>query len=147
MCCCIDIINTSEVALVERFGKFTRLAEPGLLCLCWPFDEKAGTISIRVQELKVSGEAKTKDNVFVSVSTSVQFKVVNEKVYQAHYVLANARRQMTAYVDDVIRSTIPTMTLDEAFESKVRSLKLHRTCHHPSINVILIIIILIIYYY
>lgn len=56
--------------------------------------------------------------VFVNVSTSVQYQVVTEKVYQAHYVLADTKKQMTAYVHDVIRSTIPTMTLDEAFESK-----------------------------
>lgn len=54
----------------------------------------------------------------MNVSTSVQYQVVTEKVYQAHYVLANTKKQMTDYVYDVIRSTIPTMTLDEAFESK-----------------------------
>ena len=43
---------------------------------------------------------------------------MTEKVYQAHYVLANLDKQMSAYVNDVIRSTLPTMTLDEAFESK-----------------------------
>lgn len=124
---------------MERFGKFTRLAEPGLLIVCWPCEEKTGVVSLRVQELKVNCEAKTKDNVclklsclhfthniyldycvqvFVTVSTSVQYQVVAEKVYQAHYVLADTKKQMTAYVYDVIRSTIPTMTLDEAFESK-----------------------------
>lgn len=56
--------------------------------------------------------------MFVNVACSVQFQVMTEKVYQAHYVLANTKAQMTAYVYDVIRSTIPTMTLDEAFESK-----------------------------
>lgn len=118
MCCCIDFISTGEVGLVERYGKFTRLAEPGCLLLCWPCDEVSGKVSLRVQELKVNCEAKTKDNVFVTVACSVQYQVVTEKVYQAHYVLANTKAQMTAYVYDVIRSTIPSMTLDEAFESK-----------------------------
>lgn len=88
------------------------------MCVCWPCEEKIGTVSLRVQELRVNCEAKTKDNVFVNVSTSVQYQVVTSKVYQAHYVLANTKKQMTAYVYDVIRSTIPSMTLDEAFESK-----------------------------
>lgn len=63
MCCCIDFVSTSEVALIERFGKFTRLAEPGCVCICWPCEVRTGKVSLRVQELKVNCEAKTKDNV------------------------------------------------------------------------------------
>jgi regulator of protease activity HflC (stomatin/prohibitin superfamily) len=71
-----------------------------------------------VQELKVDCEAKTKDNVFVQVAASVQYQVIREKVYESFYILQNPHAQMKAYVFDVIRSTLPTMDLDEAFESK-----------------------------
>ena len=63
-------------------------------------------------------EAKTKDNVFVQVAASVQYQVIREKVYESFYILQNPHAQMKAYVFDVIRSTLPTMELDEAFESK-----------------------------
>ncbi len=71
-----------------------------------------------MQELKVDCEAKTKDNVFVQVAASVQYQVIREKVYESFYILQNPHAQMKAYVFDVIRSTLPTMDLDEAFESK-----------------------------
>jgi regulator of protease activity HflC (stomatin/prohibitin superfamily) len=66
--------------------------------------------------------------VFVTVHTSVQYQAIKEKVYSAFYVLTNPHEQMTAYVYDVIRATLPTMTLDQSFEAKEEishSLKTH----------------------
>lgn len=103
---------------MERFGKYNRLAEAGCLLLMWPCEANIGKASLRVQELKVDCEAKTKDNVFVQVAASVQYQVIREKVYESFYILQNPHAQMKAYVFDVIRSTLPTMELDEAFESK-----------------------------
>eukprot|EP00981_Chlorochromonas_danica_P016289 scaffold16524_cov159-Ochromonas_danica.AAC.1 len=73
-CCCLNVINTSEVGVVEKYGKFSHLAEAGCFCLCAPFEYVVGKVSLRVQELKVSLETKTKDNVFVDVHVSVQYQ-------------------------------------------------------------------------
>lgn len=116
-CCCVPV-QTSEVAVIERFGKFHRLGEAGLLCLCFPIDSVAGKVSLRVQELNVHLESKTKDNVFVIVNVSVQYQAIREKIYNAFYVLSNMQVQMQAYVFDVVRAALCTMTLDHAFESK-----------------------------
>lgn len=78
----------------------------------------AGRISLRVQELNVTLETKTKDNVFVVVHVSVQYQAIREKIYSAFYVLSALQPQMTAYVFDVVRAALCTMTLDHAFESK-----------------------------
>ena len=54
--------------------------------------------------------------------------MIKEKVYSAFYVLTSPHEQMTAYVYDVIRATLPTMTLDQSFEAKEEishSLKTH----------------------
>lgn len=88
----------------------------------------AGKISLRVQELKVDLETKTKDNVFVHVYVSVQYQIIKEKVYQAFYVLSDVQAQMRAYVFDTIRASLCQMDLDHAFESKDEismSLKTH----------------------
>jgi regulator of protease activity HflC (stomatin/prohibitin superfamily) len=75
-------------------------------------------VSLRIQELNVELETKTKDNVFVIVKVSVQYQAIREKIYSAFYVLSELDPQMTAYVFDVVRAALCTMTLDHAFESK-----------------------------
>lgn len=57
-------------------------------------------------------------NVFVTVHVSLQYQSIRDKIYESFYVLDDPQSQMRAYVFDVIRSTLPNMTLDEAFESK-----------------------------
>ena len=111
-------IQTSEVGVVEFCGKYEKLASPGAICLLPCCEYIAGRVSTRVQQLDVQCETKTLDNVFVTVNTSVQYLVVKEKIYSAFYKLTNPISQIQAHVFDVIRSTIPTMNLDQAFESK-----------------------------
>jgi len=78
----------------------------------------AGTVSLRIQELDVKCETKTQDNVFVTVYVSVQYHVITESVYDAFYKLTNPRQQITAYIGNVVRSTVPRIKLDHVFESK-----------------------------
>lgn len=118
MPCCCETVSTSEVFIVERFGKYARLAEAGCICIPWPCEYVAGVVSLRIQELNVTCETKTKDNVFVNVNVSIQYMAIKDRVYSAHYVLADHQAQMRSYCYDTIRATLPTMTLDNAFESK-----------------------------
>jgi len=111
-------INTAEVGLVERGGKYARLAQPGLGFVCCPFEQLVGRLSFRVQQLNVTVETKTLDNVFVTAIVSVQFQVLREKVYEAFYALSNPTQQITAHVYDVMRSELPKLDLDAAFEAK-----------------------------
>ena len=99
-------------------GQFKRLIGEGPSCICWPLQSVAGRLSLRVQQLDVRCETKTKDNVFVSVAVAVQYRVVTESAYDAWYRLTSPASQIQAYVFDVVRSTIPRMELDQAFESK-----------------------------
>mmetsp|Transcript_8283 Transcript_8283/g.31149 ORF Transcript_8283/g.31149 Transcript_8283/m.31149 type:complete len:297 (-) Transcript_8283:2950-3840(-) len=117
-CCCVQCISTGEIGIKERNGRFAGLMHPGPSWVCCPFDYVAGRVSVRVQALDVNCETKTKDNVFVNVVVSVQYQVISEGVYEAFYKLSDADEQITAYVYDVIRSTIPRLDLDDAFESK-----------------------------
>ena len=72
-CCCI-CVRTQEVAIVEDLGQFKRLVDPGLHCILWPLQSVAGTLSLRIQQLDVNCETKTKDNVFVNVAVAVQYR-------------------------------------------------------------------------
>lgn len=104
--------------MVEDLGQFKRLVGEGPSCIVWPLQSVAGRLSLRVQQLDVLCETKTKDNVFVQVGVAVQYKVVTESVYDAWYRLTSPTSQIQSYVFDVIRSTVPRLELDQAFESK-----------------------------
>src|SRR5690606_24094762 len=105
-------IDQQTVAIVENFGKYSRIARAGLNFKI-PFIEKiAGKLSLRVQQLDVKAETKTKDNVFVHITISVQYYVIPEKVYEAFYRLNNAEMQINSYVFDVIRARVPRITID-----------------------------------
>ncbi|MBK9344029.1 MAG: SPFH domain-containing protein [Dehalococcoidia bacterium] len=111
-------VEQQTAAVVERFGKFRRVAGPGLN-LKVPFIERvAGRINLRVQQLDVTVETKTKDNVFVHISVAVQYMVLGEKIYDAFYRLDQPTVQITAYVFDVVRARVPKMELDDVFERK-----------------------------
>lgn len=118
MALCPFTISTSEVGVIERFGKYDRLAQPGLGCVCIPVDNVVARVSFRVQQLDVRVETKTLDNVFITAAVSVQYQVLREKVYEAYYSLTNPRRQITAHIYDVLRAELPTLELDAAFEAK-----------------------------
>jgi regulator of protease activity HflC (stomatin/prohibitin superfamily) len=127
-CLCCTTVSQGSVAVIEKMGKFSRVEDPGFVCLCAPFEYITGFQSLRVQQLNVECETKTKDNVFVQIHISVQYQVIKEKIYAAYYMLQNPQQQLTAYVFDVIRASLPSMDLDQAFESKddiSRSLKHH----------------------
>src|SRR5271170_6296108 len=111
-------VSTAQVAIITRFGKFLRVAEAGLN---WkrPFvDSVAGYVSLRVNQITLIMETKTKDNVFVTIPISVQTQIRPEKVYDAFYKLADPQPQIKSYVEQVILGHVPGMTLDEVFASQ-----------------------------
>ncbi len=111
-------VSTAQVAIVTRFGKFLRAAEPGLNWKVPFIDQVAGRVSLRVNQITLTMETKTKDNVFVTIPISVQNRVRPEKVYDAYYKLADPAAQIQAYVEQVILGHVPGMTLDEVFASQ-----------------------------
>uniref|UniRef100_A0A0A9BSG7 Hir1 n=1 Tax=Arundo donax TaxID=35708 RepID=A0A0A9BSG7_ARUDO len=112
-------VDQSTVAIKESFGKFDEILEPGCHFLPWCIGKQiAGYLSLRVQQLDVRCETKTKDNVFVNVVASVQFRALADKASDAFYRLSNTREQIQSYVFDVIRASVPKMNLDDAFEQK-----------------------------
>nr|CAC07434.1 putative membrane protein [Zea mays] len=112
-------VDQSTVAIKETFGKFDEVLEPGCHFLPWCIGKQiAGYLSLRVQQLDVRCETKTKDNVFVNVVASVQYRALADKASDAFYRLSNTREQIQSYVFDVIRASVPKMNLDDAFEQK-----------------------------
>jgi regulator of protease activity HflC (stomatin/prohibitin superfamily) len=111
-------VETAQVAVITRFGKFLRVADPGLNWKVPFFDTVAGVVSLRVNQISLTMETKTKDNVFVTIPISVQNRVRPEKVFDAYYKLSDPTAQIQSYVEQVILGHVPGMTLDEVFASQ-----------------------------
>ena len=112
------IVKQQSAAIVERFGKFVSVRQSGLQVKIPIIDSVAGRLSLRIQQLDVVVETKTKDDVFVKLKVSVQFKVIKEKVYDAFYKLDNPGDQITSFIFDVVRAEVPKLILDDVFLKK-----------------------------
>ena len=112
------IVKQQSAAVVERFGKFVSVRQSGLQIKIPIIDSVAGRLSLRIQQLDVVVETKTKDDVFVKLKVSVQFKVIKEKVYDAFYKLDNPGDQITSFIFDVVRAEVPKLILDDVFLKK-----------------------------
>jgi len=117
-CFCVQCVRTQEVGIVENLGQYSTVLDPGFQFVLWPIQSVVKRLSLRIQQLDVTCETKTKDNVFVVVGVAVQYKVIAENAYDAHYRLTDPHQQIRSYVFDVVRSTVPKMDLDESFANK-----------------------------
>lgn len=111
-------VEQQSAAIIERFGRYRRTAHPGLN-IKLPFVETIRQrVNLKVQQLIVEVETKTKDNVFVKMPVAVQYHVTDGREADSIYKLENHQSQIESYVLDVVRAKVPTLTLDEAFEKK-----------------------------
>ncbi len=111
-------VQTAETAIITRLGKFQRTASPGLGWKVPLIDKVEGRVSLRVDQIVLTMETKTRDNVFVTIPISVQTRVRAEKVFEAFYSLSDPAAQIQAYVEQVVLGHVPGMTLDEVFASQ-----------------------------
>jgi len=111
-------VKQQTAYIIERFGKFNSIRSAGLQFKIPIIDRIATRLSLRIQQLDVVVETKTKDDVFVHLKISVQYQILADKVYDAYYRLQNPHEQLTAYIFDLVRAEIPKMILDDVFEKK-----------------------------
>ncbi len=111
-------VKQQTAVIMERLGKFHSVRSSGLHFKIPFIDRVTGRVNLKIQQLDVMVETKTKDNVFVKLKVSVQFKVLEEAVYDAYYKLENPYEQITAYVFDTVRAEVPKLKLDDVFERK-----------------------------
>ncbi|SEB93692.1 SPFH domain-containing protein [Terriglobus roseus] len=108
-------VRTSQAGVVERFGKFNRIVRPGLHLLI-PYAERVAFVDLQVQQAQFSVETKTRDNVFVQIPVSVQYGVLDDKIFDAFYRLSRPQKQIESFVFNSILGHVPKLTLDETFE-------------------------------
>jgi len=112
------VVKQQTAAIIERVGKFNGIRKPGLNLKIPIVDKIVHRMNLKIQQLDVIVETKTKDNVFVRTKISVQFQVTPDSIYDAFYKLQNPHEQITSYIFDVVRAEVPKMKLDDVFEKK-----------------------------
>src|SRR5271169_3305624 len=86
-------VETAQVAIVQRLGKFARVAGPGLNWKTPYIETVVRRLSMKVQQFDVQVETKTQDNVFVQIPVSIQYKVIPDAVEAAFYKLTDPVKQ------------------------------------------------------
>ncbi|MFQ3326570.1 MAG: regulator of protease activity HflC (stomatin/prohibitin superfamily) [Salibacteraceae bacterium] len=114
----VVIVPEKSSRIIQRLGKFQRIAGPGLTFKLPLLDRVAGTISLKIQQLDVDIETKTMDNVFVDMKVSVQYVIQPLKIWDAFYKLEDPIQQISSYVFDDVRAEVPKLDLDDVFSRK-----------------------------
>lgn len=112
------IVDHQTCAIIERFGKFCKIARPGLNFRIPLIDVIRYRMSLRIHQLDVDVETKTKDDVFVHIVVAVQYRVLEKKIYDAFYSLNDPKHQITSFVFDLVRAQVPNLILDDVFSKK-----------------------------
>lgn len=111
-------VEQQNRAIIERFGKFARVAGPGLNLKIPVVERVAATINLMVDQVTLEADTKTKDNVFVKVHFAVNYRIEQGRETLAYYGLSDVPAQIRAYALDSVRSHVPIMDLDHVFERK-----------------------------
>jgi regulator of protease activity HflC (stomatin/prohibitin superfamily) len=110
-------VRTYTAGVVERFGKFNRIVRPGLHVLI-PFAESVYFVDLQVKQAQFQVETKTHDNVFVQIPVSVQYQILDDKIFDAFYKLSAPQKQIESFVFNSILGHVPKLSLDETFEQQ-----------------------------
>ncbi|WP_297334683.1 SPFH domain-containing protein [Flavobacterium sp.] len=110
-------VKHNTALVIERFGKFRAVRHAGLHFKIPVIDKVSDRYNLKIQQLDIPVETKTKENIFVVTTASVQFKINPDMIYEA-YCINEPYEQLIAHVYDVIRAEVPKLRLNEAFESK-----------------------------
>src|SRR5690606_1558793 len=102
-------VHTQQAAIVKRVGKLIPVAQAGMNMKTPILDTITMPVSLRVQQLEVNIESKTKDNVFVTMRVAVQYRIREEQVVDAYYKLSNPEAQIRSYVFDTVRSALSSL--------------------------------------
>lgn len=108
-------VETAQVAIVQRLGKFARAAGPGLNWKTPYLETVVRRLSMKVQQFDVQVETKTQDNVFVQIPVSIQYKIMPDAVEAAFYKLSDPVKQIESMVYNVVLGHVPKMKLDDTF--------------------------------
>jgi regulator of protease activity HflC (stomatin/prohibitin superfamily) len=110
-------VSTSYTGIRQTFGRVTKLLQPGIH-FYMPGLQKITKVSNKLRHDTFLFDVKTRDNVFTKIGLSIQYRVEAENTSLAFFSLENPQGQIDSYIENIVRSKVPTMTLSELFEAQ-----------------------------
>ncbi len=113
----IKIVRQAEVFIIERLGRFHRVADPGLNIIIPFFDSVRAIINMKQQTMDIPPQGViTKDNVTITIDTVVFFQITDP--VKAVYEIDSLQRGISYLAITTIRDIIGKMDLDSTFSSR-----------------------------
>ena len=115
----IKVVKQSEVYIVERFGKFHKIADAGLTFIVPFVDKVRSVVSLKQQTIDIPPQGViTKDNVTITINTVVFYKIIDPA--KAVYEIQNLKKSIEYLAVTTIRDIVGQMMLDETFSARDR---------------------------
>ena len=116
-CSSIKIVKQAEVYIIERLGKFYKVADAGLTIIIPFFDHVRSVVSLKQQTMDVPPQGVIKkDNVKITIDTVVFYQITDPA--KAVYEIQNLKKGIEYLAITTIRDIIGKMDLDETFSSR-----------------------------
>ena len=113
----IKIVRQSEVYVIERLGKFHKIADAGLTIIVPFFDRVRSVVSLKQQTMDIPPQGViTKDNVTITIDTVVFYQVTDPA--KAVYEIQSLKKGIEYLSITTIRDIVGKMDLDETFSSR-----------------------------
>ncbi len=113
----IKIVKQSEVYIIERLGKFHKVAEAGLTIIIPFIDKVRSVVSLKQQTMDIPPQSViTSDNVTITIDTVVFYKIIEPA--KAVYEIQSLKKGIEYLTITTIRDIVGKMELDETFSSR-----------------------------
>ena len=113
----IKVVNQSEVYIIERLGKFEKVADAGLTIIIPFFDRISSVVLLKEQTMDIPPQGViTKDNVTINIDTVVFYQITDP--VKAVYEIQNLKKGIEYLAITTIRDIVGKMDLDETFGSR-----------------------------
>ena len=113
----IKVVNQSEVYIIERLGKFEKVADAGLTIIVPFFDRISSVVLLKEQTMDIPPQGViTKDNVTINIDTVVFYQITDP--VKAVYEIQNLKKGIEYLAITTIRDIVGKMDLDETFGSR-----------------------------
>ena len=113
----IKIVRQAEVYIIERLGKFYKIADAGLTIIIPFVDRVRSVVSLKEQTMDIPPQGViTEDNVTITIDTVVFYQITDPA--KAVYEIQSLKRGIEYLAITTIRDIVGKMSLDATFSSR-----------------------------